>query len=222
MKENPLFPTRGETVLSITGVLTKFNNIYNEENRVRGIGKELYKSAIRGAININKKQKIRLICEIDCRNDKSLSAVTKAVKDLQLEGYDICSYITGYYEIYKKKELLEAPTFIIEIDLNSNKYTEEKVEFSYIHCKSQKLYKDLVKELKKNTTEQKKYSNVVGNKSVYYHSIKPINTENVELEIGTTADGNNRKPSINPVIEYVVSKKTINTTTSTDNILAVE
>ena len=206
LKENPYFPTRDENVLSITGVLTKSAA---SNDRVRGIGKELYKSAIKAAVNLNQEKRIRLVCEIDCRNERSMNAITKAVIDLQDEGYNISSYITGYYEIYnKQKQLVEAPTFILEVNLNSNKYENTYAEFSYAHCKSQRLYADLVKQIKDNVKEQRRYLNIVGQNQVVYHSIKPINTQNIDLFVGNSAEGNERTPRLNPVLEYVMSRKT--------------
>ena len=207
LSDNPYFPTRDENVLSITGVLTR-NNEVNNLPRIRGIGKELYKSAIRSAIKLNQERRIRLICEIDCRNEKSLSAITKAVKDLQNEGHDISSFITGYYEIYnKQKQLIEAPTFIIEVNLNCNKYENTYADFSYINCKSQRLNYDLLKEIKEQVNITRRYLNVSGKNQVVYNKIEPINIQNVSIEAGMSAEGNDRVPRLKPVLEYVMSKK---------------
>lgn len=209
LKDNPFFPTRNEIVLSITGVLAKSAQSNDGTTHVRGIGKELYKSAIRAAFNLNKEKKIRLIAEIDCRNQKSMSAITNAVKDLQDEGYEICSYITGFYEIYNKSNILkEAPTFLLEINLNSNKYQDSSANFSYTHCRKEKLNADLAKVIKGIVKEQKISLNKTGKNLVIYHYITPINTQNILMEIGTSADGNNRVPHLTPVINYNQSKKT--------------
>lgn len=208
LSDNPYFPTCNENVLSITGVLTQNTELCQSTDRIYGIGKELYKSSIRAAIKLNQDEPIRLICKIDCRNDKSFYALTKATTELQNEGYDICSYITGYYEIYNnKKELIEAPTFILEIDLNKNKYKNTSATFSYIHCSGKNLNKDLSKQINKNVTEEKIHLNIVGSNQVVYHSIKPINTKNVILDIGNSAEGNNRVPCLNPVLEYAMVGK---------------
>jgi hypothetical protein len=205
--DNPYFPSKGENVLSITGVLTR-NNEASNLPRIRGIGKELYKSAIRSAIKLNQEKRIRLICEIDCRNEKSLSAITKAVKDLQNEGHDICSFITGYYEIYnKQKQLIEAPTFILEVNLNCNKYENTYAEFSFLNCKKQRLNYDLLKEIKEEVNIERRYLNVDGQNHVLYNKVEPINIQNVVIVAGNSADGNERVPRLNPVLEYVMSKK---------------
>ncbi len=205
--DNPYFPTRDENVLSITGVLTR-NNEDTNLPRIRGIGKELYKSAIRAAYRLNKEKRIRLRCEIDCRNERSLSAINKAVQDLQSEGLDICSFITGYYEIYnKQKQLIEAPTFILEVNLNCNKYENTYAEFSYINCKKQRLNYDLLKEVKEQVKITRRYLNTAGQNHVLYNMIKPINIQNVTIEAGTSSEGNERTPRLNPVLEYVMSKK---------------
>ncbi len=221
ISENPYFPTCGETILSITGVLSKSNSMCENNQRVRGIGKELYKSAIRAAIKLNKDKKVRLVCEIDCRNEKSLSAITKAVSDLQKENYEICSYITGYYEIYNdKNKLAEAPTFMLEVDLNANKYAKTSAKFSYVNCKTSKLNSELLKVIKDNTKEKNRFLNIIKDNKVIYHSISPINTQNIEINPGTTANGNERKPSLNPVLEYVMAKKS--KTDSTNGLALAE
>ena len=101
----------------------KMNNEDESEIRVRGVGKELFKSAIKAAVEINKIEPVRLIFEVDCRNTNSLNAACKAMKDLQKEGLNINIFITGYYEIKNKdKSLTEAPTFILETQKALTKY----------------------------------------------------------------------------------------------------
>lgn len=207
--DNPYFPTKNESVLSITGVLTKYNAFDKSGNKIKGIGKELYKSAIKGAYELNKEKTVRLICEIDCRNINSLKSISKAVKELKEENMDIQLCIPGYYEIFdKKNNLLEAPTFILEVDLNGDKNISQTLtKFSYINCDSTKLFKDLVQVIKDNTKERRKYLNLKGKDIIVYHSIKPIDALNVELEIGNTADGNERIPVAKPVeLEYAIGK----------------
>ncbi len=205
--DNPYFPTKNETILSITGVLTKANCFDKNGEKIRGIGKELYKSAIKGAYNLNKEKNIRLICEIDCRNVNSLKSISNAVKELQQEDIPVQLYISGYYEIYNnRKDLTEAPTFILEVDLNGDKNINQTLtKFSYLKCESTKLFADLVQVIKNNTKERKNYININNKNAIVYHSIKPINALNVELEIGNTADGNERTPVSQQIeLEYVI------------------
>lgn len=207
--DNPYFPTKNENILSITGVLTKHNAVDRNGNKIKGIGKELYKSAIKGAYELNKEKNIRLICEIDCRNANSLKSISNAVKELQQEGIPVRICIPGYYEIYnKEKTLVEAPTFILEVDLNGEKNISQTVtKFSYLQCNSANLFSDLVQVIQNNTKEKRKYLNIRNKDFVIYHSIKPIDASNVELEIGFTAEGNDRIPISKPVeIEYAIGK----------------
>ena len=207
ISDNPYFPTKNESVLSITGVLTKYNAMDKFGNKIKGIGKELYKSAIRGAYELNKEKTVRLICEIDCRNINSLISISKAIKELQEENLPVKLCMPGYYEIYdKKNNLLEAPTFMLEVDLTGDKNINQTLtKFSYLQCNSANLFKDLVQVIKSNTKERKKYINICGKDIVIYHSIKPIDALNIELEIGTAAEGNNRVPLSKPLeIEYVI------------------
>lgn len=201
--DNPYFPTKGEDVLSITGVLTKMNAVDKNGNKIRGLGRELFKSAIKGAYELNKDKKIRLICEVDCRNTNSLYSVCKAVKELQEENLNLQMFLAGYYEIKnKEKNLLEAPTFVLEIDLNGDKeINNNNLNFDYQNCKSTNLFSSLSNVISKNTNENKKFVNVVGDKKVTYHGIEPINALNIKLDIGTTADGNNREPVLSLQLE---------------------
>lgn len=196
ISDNPCFPTVNENVLSITGILAKMNNPEESEVRVRGVGKELFKSAIKAAVEINKIEPVRLIFEVDCRNTNSLGAACKALKDLQKEGLNINMFITGYYEIKdKQKALTEAPTFILELDLTGAKtLSKNEVKFVYSDCKKETLFKDLSNVIKDNTNEVKSFINPKDDKTVMYHQIKPVNALAVTLNVGETADGNDRVP----------------------------
>lgn len=206
---NPYFPTVDETVLTISGILAKQNAVDKDNNRIRGIGKELFKSSINAAYKINKNEKVRLICEVDCRNVQSFGAVSKAVKELQDEGLDIDLVITGYYEIINNQgNLTEAPTFVLEIVLNKNKnISNNKVEFNYFDCSSTELFSDLNNVIENNTKEIKQYVNIKNDKIVIYHNLESINALNVTLNIGNTANGNERVPYNINVLEYEIAHK---------------
>lgn len=194
--DNPYFPTKEENVLSITGILTKFNTLTNNgQNRIKGIGKALFKTVIRGAYYINKKEKIRLICEIDCRNKNSLKSISNAVRELQLENISVQIVIDGYYEIIgRQKRLKEAPTFVLEIVLNGNrKFDSNIIKFSYLNCEGNDLLQNIAKVIKNNSQELKRYINIKKD-VIIYHKIRPINALNVEIEVGKSANGNNRIP----------------------------
>lgn len=209
ISDNPYFPAKNENVLCISGVLTKFNAVDKFANKIRGIGKELYKSAIKGAYKLNKETKIRLICEVDCRNINSIKSVSNAVKELQQEGISVNINIPGYYEIYNKtKELKEAPTFVLEIDLNEQQNNNQAItKFSYLQCDLTNLFPDLVKVIKSNVKENNSYININDKEMVVYHSIEPINALNIEIEVGETAEGNNRAPLYKvPELQYVEKK----------------
>lgn len=203
--DNPYFPTKGEDVLSITGVLTKMNATDKNGNKIRGLGRELFKSAIKGAYNANKDKALRLICEVDCRNTNSLYSVCKAVKELQEEGNNIQIFLNGYYEIKnKEKNLLEAPTFILEIDLNGDKQVNnDNLNLDYQNIDSTNLFTNLSKVICENTKENKKIVTNKNDKKVVFHSLEPINAQNITLNVGTTADGNNREPILSLQLEAV-------------------
>lgn len=207
ISSNPYFPSKNEYVLSITGILSNSNAFDENGNKIRGIGKELYKSAIKGAYKLNEEENIRLVCEIDCRNVNSIKSILKAVKELQNEKYKVKLCVTGYYEIYNSdKKLVEAPTLILEVDLEGEKnFNNVQTQFSYLQCNFAELYSDLANVIKANTKERKRYLNIIKENLVVYHSIKPINVENLKIDVGNTADGNDRVPIANPLeIDYVV------------------
>ncbi len=203
--DNPYFPTKGEDILSITGVLTKMNATDKNGNKIRGLGRELFKSAIKGAYNANKDKALRLICEVDCRNTNSLYSVCKAVKELQDEGNNIQIFLNGYYEIKnKEKNLLEAPTFILEIDLNGNKIVNnDSLNLNYQNIDSTNLFTNLSKVIYANTKENRKIVTHKNDTKIVFHSLEPINAQNITLDVGTTADGNNREPILSLQLETV-------------------
>lgn len=200
ISSNPIFPTKNENVLIISNILTKLNAVDKNNNPIKGIGKELFKAAIKGAYEINKTNKLRLICEVDCRNMQSYSAVSKAVTTLKDEGLNINLAVDGYYEIIDNTgELTEAPTFILEIGLDNNSsriISEEKHEFNYLDCKATELFSDLNNVIESNTKEVSEFVNIKDGKVVIYHELEAFNALNVEFNIGNTAEGNERVPQI--------------------------
>lgn len=199
--DNPYFPTVDEDVLSITGILTKKEIKDKNGNKIKGLGKELFKSAIKGAYNINKEKKIRLVCEVDCRNKNSLYSISKAVKELREENLNVQIYLTGYYEIYNySKVIFEPPTFLLEIDLNNEKNLNNNLtNFDYTNCQSTNLYSDLRNIICSNTEEIKRYVNFLNDRKVIYHQIRPLNCINITIDVGTSADGNDRIPMLNTI-----------------------
>ena len=184
----------------ITGVLAKQNIFDVYGNKVKGIGKQLYRSAIKGAYELNKENKIRLACEIDCRNKNSFDALCKTVKSLQEDELNVGLKLVGYYEIMNKNiELKEAPTFLFEIDFqNKGDESSEKV-FSYVDLDTDNLFKKLSHIIKRNTYEKRSYLNMYEHDFVVYHEIKPVNALNMSIEPGSTAVGNERTPRFGKV-----------------------
>lgn len=200
--DNPFFPTQNEKVLSITGILAKQNSYDIFGNRVKGIGTKLFKTALRGAYEINKKEKIRLICEIDCRNVNSMNSLRKATEELQKDGINISMNLVGYYKIIKNNgELTEAPTFLFEMDIKNNNKQKATI-FSYENLVSTKLFSNLANVIKNNTKLKQEFINVFNENIVKYIEIEPINISNLLVKPGTTAIGNDRIP-ITPKLEYI-------------------
>lgn len=201
LSDNPYFPTKGENVLMITGVLSRDNNLVEEKDKVYGVGKELYKTSIKGAIAINRINKVRLVCEIDCRNINSLNSIKKAIKELNDEGIKVGAYLRGYYEIVNdNRKIVEAPTFMVEFNLDNREIDSEKTIFSYVDCRAKRLYPDLDKVIKSNTDEIMQFITLDKDAVVVYHEIDEIDINDIELAVGTSAEGNDRVPVYNPVV----------------------
>lgn len=207
ISDNPFFPTKNENVLSITGVLAKMDATFSDGTLVRGVGRQLFKSSIKGAYEINKNENIRLICEIDCRNRNSLYSISKAVRELNEEGIKIQLSIVGYYEILdKKNKLIEAPTFVLELDLDGDKDInhQDKV-FDFEGCGKAygELNEELLEVIRNNTKEYRRFINTKDNKIIVYHRIKAIDALKVTLNVADTAKGNERTPVLQSLeVEY--------------------
>ena len=127
--KDPYFPEEDAKYFSITGILTRRNNVH------RGIGKKIYEIAIRGAYNYEKYYPgTRIMCVIDCRNRQSLRALNSAVLNIRNngivgEGKELPANIVGYYELRDKEsdDLLEAPTLVMEVGLNERDRREKDV-----------------------------------------------------------------------------------------------
>ena len=109
----------------------------------------------------------------------------------------------GYYEIKnKEKKLLEAPTFILEIDLNGNKIVNNNnLNLDYQNIDSSNLFTNLSKVICKNTKENKNIVTYKNDTKIVFHSLEPINAQNITLNVGTSADGNNREPVLSLQLE---------------------
>ena len=206
---NPIFPTKNENVLFITGILSKNYDLTSDEVKIPGIGKEMCKAAIRGAYNINKHSKARIVCQIDCRNINSLNAFAKATNELNNLEFGVSAYLVGYYELFNnQKKLIEAPTFIVEFEFDSNQDSvdvtnNDDIHFSYVDCKTSKLYTDLSKIIRMVTKENIKYITAIEDGFAVYHDTKKININRIKMDIGNSAEGNDRTPELNPYVELI-------------------
>ena len=89
---------------------------------------------------------------------------------------------------------------MIEFNLNGQKIDSEKTIFSYIDCRQKRLYPDLDKVIKANTNEIMQFITLDGEDVVVYHETEAISINDIELEVGNTAEGNDRVPVYNPVV----------------------
>ncbi|MBQ8451860.1 MAG: hypothetical protein IJ538_03705 [Clostridia bacterium] len=141
----PYFPVPNVDFFKITGLLVK------KDAGVRGLGKKLYETAIRGAYNYHKTSpETMLICLIDCRNNMSISALNKVLDVMKIDGGFLDSKIIGFYELRNPntKELAEAPTLVVKIELEPTEKVYSKpytIEFN--GGDSLNLYQNLTNQL---------------------------------------------------------------------------
>lgn len=192
--ENPYFPTKNEYVISINGILSKLYLNNPCGSRIRGIGKELFKIAIMGAYQISRQREIRLMCKVDCRNYRSMNAISDAVNELKQEGINAQVYINGYYELRGlNKKLMEAPTFTVEVSFDGKcKLKNNDIDFSFINCEPDRLYEDVKLAVETKTVDRVVYTNRYNDRKIVYHEIEPIDLITMGLESGNSADGNSR------------------------------
>lgn len=203
---DPYFPEENAKYFSITGILTKRNNPY------RGIGKKIYEIALRGAYQYEKHYPgTRIMCVIDCRNNHSLKALATAVENIKQqsivgERMELPANIAGYYELRDANHhLLEAPTLVMEVGLQSKKSDsqdsiEQRKNIEYHQEEGKELFESLLNTLKKKL---KKYgiNPPVENMDadcgkVYYYSLedkKKCKLHGINIEPNGTEQGNDRK-----------------------------
>ena len=78
----------------------------------------------------------------------------------------------------------------------------------YQNIDSTNLFTNLSKVICENTKENKKIITALENKKVIYHNLEPINAQNITLNVGSTADGNNREPVLS--LQLVTANKSNN------------
>lgn len=202
-KIDPYFPEKDTNYFSITGILTRRNNVH------RGIGKKIYEIALRGAYNYEKEYPgTKMMCVIDCRNRQSLRALASSVENINTNGYvgegrELPVHIIGYYELRsKEEELLEAPTLVVEIKLESREQIEavdsNKIEYEN---NGEDLFNSLLETLRSKLERygisEPVVQEDVGCGMVYFYSLEDkekCNIQGITIESNDTEKGNDRIP----------------------------
>lgn len=204
---NPIFPMKSERVLTLSNILTKLDAHDKNGRPIKGIGKELLRASIKAAYELNKIHKLRLIGEVDCRNMHSYTAIEKAVSYVREECPEISLSVEGYYELLNQDgDLKEAPTFILEINLESKELEERNYFFDYSECDKDNLFVELTKVVESNTKELKEYVNVIDDGIIAYHQVESFDAFKAIFDISDTAQGNERVPEI-PNLQYQTAQK---------------
>ncbi|MEG2322667.1 MAG: hypothetical protein RSB71_04235 [Bacilli bacterium] len=150
---DPYFPEKNAKYFSITGILTKKDSFH------KGVGKKIYEASIRSTYEYSKLYKdTRLMLVIDCRNYHSVNGLKAALKNIKKNGnvglnHELIASIIGYYELRNKdnQELIEAPTIVIEINLNEetiSHHHNEQIVMKFKKDKDKNLFLTVLKELK--------------------------------------------------------------------------
>ena len=205
-RKDPYFPEEDAKYFSITGILTKRNNVH------RGIGKKIYEIAIRGAHNYERYYPgTRIMCVIDCRNRQSLRALNSAVTNIRNNnivgaGMELPANIVGYYELRNNEndDLLEAPTLVMEVGLSpverSNRVENQRtLSFNLENGKTR--FESLRGVLRENLSKYK-----IGEPTItedeecgmvyFYHlgNSRDCNLDGINIESNGTEKGNDRVP----------------------------
>lgn len=212
---DPYFPEENAHYFSITGILTRKNNIH------KGIGKKIYEIAVRGANRYAKYYPgTRLMCVIDCRNCQSLKALSSAIENIknnEIVGTDkeLEAFILGYYELRDKQnnDLIEAPTLVIEINLDEKKNTfqssHQLLEFTKRDDIS--LFDSLLSTLKDNFSKYNINSPVIKEDTdcgiVYFYSFgkkEKCRVQNISIIPNGTGHGNDRIPVLDKTMHSFI------------------
>lgn len=138
---NPYYPRKDTKYFEVTGVIVK----QRENMANKGLGTSMYEACFLGLHQYAKAHPdagYKMDVVIDCTNIKSLYAAQNAVNNIAArnlvgEGKKIDLNLAGIYIVKnpETKTLVEAPTFVLESDLNEKamqaKANSEEVTFAY-------------------------------------------------------------------------------------------
>lgn len=166
---DPYYPKKGVKSYSITGILVRQrDNITN-----KGLGTSMYEAAILGLqkyATSHKEDNVEINCVIDFTNLKSMYAFANANNNIDARGLvgennELIATLEGIYIVqdFKTKELVEAPTAVLKVDLTPKKRNEfsrkqtdkPKHEFVFSVNKEEKVYFDILKEIMKKIRPSK-------------------------------------------------------------------
>ena len=206
---DPYFPEEDAKYFSITGILAKKDSTH------RGMGKNIYAIAIRGAYKYEKYfPGTKIMCVIDCRNTHSLkalsSAVDKANQDLFSGGENkLPAYVQGYYELRDKEtnNLLEAPTLVLAIELQGQKTITEadsevetgEVSLDFHREDGEELFESLSRTTNRKLSEYGISHPIVNEdpdcgKVIFYPLERKCGLDRVQINPNGTEKGNDREP----------------------------
>lgn len=199
-RTNPYYPETGKRYFSITGALVKHSSPY------KGLGRKIYEIAIKGIQEYNSKNPgVVIMCEIDCRNNRSMNALNNAIRQISYKNdKSISANLVGYYLLLnKEQQLIEAPTFIFEVDFSEREQREEfgNLEIKYKNPNSI-LNGMLFDELKKSIEERLEPHNIAeptigcdGEDTVQYYPLREaLSLDRLTIIPNDTDKGNDRIP----------------------------
>lgn len=195
---DPYYPYNN-SYFSITGILT---NDKNKSKGYYGIGKKIYEIIIKSVLKYQEKiSNINLMCVIDCRNNNSINALKKACNNLNVN-----SEIVGIYTV-SNNILLEAPTFVIEVNNCSKNNNLTILNYINHNTKKEEIYDSLLDNLLSNFAINKKFYNMNECGLVTYYELENnICLDDILIYTNNTELGNNRIPINSKKLNLMIKK----------------
>ena len=222
---DPYYQKEGARFFSITGVLVR-----QRENMLnKGIGTNLYSASILGVQQYaqkHKEEQLELNVVIDCTNLPSLYALANGNKNLKIQGLvgkdkELDAALDAIYLVRDESQhLVEAPTYVLKIDLESKDIKKEEENskgrniksFSYAvnpenerHQNYEALLDTILEEIRQDENCTTTQMEDKGTGMVTYISLnnKKIKLDNMKLERNGAQNIGRKRTPRNDVDKFV-------------------
>lgn len=213
---DPYYPFENTKYYSVTGILT---NEKNKKKGYYGVGKKIYEIALHSVLQYKRiDPDIQVMCVIDCRNKNSINALNCAAKKINsIYGEDIAfNEIVGYYTVEDNGQLVEAPTFVIRINLGRLDVKQEDIKISYekSNKNNSQMYLDILNIIHQAFQKKDQYvyiENFDPDSGIvkYYPLVDGYLLDNTIINTNGTELGNCRIPINHKLLHMNVKKELI-------------